>query len=294
MRKQNTNKPSAIITSDWHLRDSIPRCRMDDFWKTQWNKVAYIKSLQKRYKIPILHGGDLFHTWKCPPLLLSQTILKIPDNFHTIIGNHDMPEHNKELMGKSGLFTMEVAGALNVIKQNSYGDDSPLVINMELNTRKIIIAHEMSSRSTKTPYASKTPLYYLKKYPEADLIIMGHNHKPFKVEYKGRLFVSPGSLTRQESSQYGFKPRVYFYYSESNTLKAHYIPIESPEFTIRKDILKQSDKIIESKVLRFIQNLKKWELIDGDMYEAVGIYMKKSKVPERIQKIILKKLNNES
>ena len=57
--------PDAIITSDWHLRETTPRCRTDNFWETQWEKIKFIKRIQKEieydsgYPIPILHAGDI-------------------------------------------------------------------------------------------------------------------------------------------------------------------------------------------------------------------------------------------
>jgi hypothetical protein len=46
-------KPTAILTADWHLRDTQPICRTDDFWESQWIKANYIMELQRKYGCPV-------------------------------------------------------------------------------------------------------------------------------------------------------------------------------------------------------------------------------------------------
>ena len=81
--------------SDPHLRDSIPTCREEEeFQEAQWNKMDFIKALQVKHDCVVLCGGDFFHHWKASPWLLSKTIEHLPARFHTIYGQHDLPQHN--------------------------------------------------------------------------------------------------------------------------------------------------------------------------------------------------------
>ena len=105
-------KPSAILTSDFHLREDTPVCRTDNFWETQWKKVQWVKDLQREYDCPVLHAGDLFHAWKASPYLLRETMKHLPNNFWTIFGQHDLPQHSLELKNKSGVSALEEAGKL--------------------------------------------------------------------------------------------------------------------------------------------------------------------------------------
>ncbi|KKL45777.1 hypothetical protein LCGC14_2352220, partial [marine sediment metagenome] len=105
----------AVMTADWHLRDSIPVCRTDDFWKAQWAKVDFVADLQIVYNCPVFHSGDLFHHWKASPYLLSATLKHLPKNFHTVYGNHDLPQHSIELTERSGVHTLEMADALTIL-----------------------------------------------------------------------------------------------------------------------------------------------------------------------------------
>ena len=93
MMSKKIDKVDVILTSDWHIMEHTPPCRIDDFLKTQLFKINQIKQLQHKYKCPIWHAGDLFEKAR-PSLYLLKRILKyFPEQFNTIFGNHDMPEH---------------------------------------------------------------------------------------------------------------------------------------------------------------------------------------------------------
>lgn len=108
-------KPDAILTADWHLQDTQPRCRLDEFWTTQWKKVDFISALQRQYDCPVLHAGDLFEIPRPSPMLLSETIRHIPKQFYTIYGNHDLPDRNIKFGYKSGVHVLETAKKLTVL-----------------------------------------------------------------------------------------------------------------------------------------------------------------------------------
>jgi hypothetical protein len=79
-------EPSGILCSDMHLREDTPTCWIGDFQQEQWIAVQFINHLQKKYKCPVIHGGDLFHHWKPSPWLLRMAMKYLPDQFYTIYG----------------------------------------------------------------------------------------------------------------------------------------------------------------------------------------------------------------
>ena len=229
-RTKQNKKPDSILCGDFHLREDQPVCRMDNHEKAQWNKVDFIKTLQKKYGCPVFHSGDLFNHWKPSPHLLSKTIEHLPDQFWTIYGNHDQPQHNMELVYKCGINTLLTAGKLNLLNSTHWGE---LPIKGEYSwrvykDRKILVWHVMTYQA-KTPWPGCVdPMAgkLLRKYPEYSLILTGHNHKAFVEQYEGRLLVNPGSLTRHATDQINHKPRVYLWYAETNTVEPVYLPIE--------------------------------------------------------------------
>lgn len=228
-RQTPTTRVDAILTSDWHLRESTPTCRTDNFWEAQWQKVDYVSALQRKYQCVVLHAGDLFHHWKPSPYLLSNTISHLPEAFCTVYGQHDLPNHNLEEHGRCGIDTLWGAGKLDVLPEASWGQ-TPDKGSTEFarEKRKILVAHVFNYVG-KEPWpgcVDPTATKLLRKYPEFDLILTGDNHKPHVVEHEGRVLVNPGSLTRQSADQIDYRPRVYLYNAQTNTTTLHYLPIE--------------------------------------------------------------------
>lgn len=243
-------KPTAILTADWHLREDQPKCRIDDFWESQWKKVKFIKEL--RYdigNIPILHSGDLFHNWKPSPRLLSFCIGFLP-NMYVIPGNHDLPNHNVSLLEKSGLFTLEKAGIISIWgTQNGLGDIFKVVNTFD--GYKVGMLHKLINH----PQSDTTAESILKKHKQYDLILSGDNHKTFVVRDNNTnsVLVNPGSLTRQTADQIDHTPKVFFWYAEENKVEYEVIPIKKK--VISKDhLIKVEER--DERINAFVKRLK--------------------------------------
>ena len=283
-------KPSLIITSDWHLREENPTCWVGDFQMEQWIAVAFVSQLQKKYGCPVVHGGDLFHHWKPSPWLLSQTIDLLPKEFYTIYGQHDLPQHNWELRGKSGIKTLEIAGRLKVLSGCHYGETPSDVCNVrdELKGvgKNILVWHHLTY--TKAPFPGATGGMaegILRKYPQFDLIITGDNHQSFTIEYQGRRLINPGNLTRQVADQVDFKPRVALWYAQTNTIEWVYLPI-------KEDVISRAhiDKVEErnGRIDAFMSKLDGiWEA-EMSFEENLDKFFKQNTIKESTKQIIYK------
>lgn len=283
----------AIITGDWHLRDSIPKCRADDFINEQWFKVQEIIELQQKYDCPILFSGDLFHTWKSTPFLINETIsefISFSNDFISVIGNHDMKSHNIELMQQSAWQTLFATGHIKYLPNHGDWDfdhknNNPLYF--KIKDRKIKILHIMTYKGKEPwpgcqdPKANKL----FDMFPEADLIVTGHNHQSFIVKKKDKLLINPGCLTRQTAKEIDHKPCVFLWNAKSNTCKPHYLKIKKDVIS-REHIQIKEHK--EKRALAFIEKLKdSWDIglsFDENMDKAI----QENDLPKKIQQIILK------
>jgi DNA repair exonuclease SbcCD nuclease subunit len=108
--------PSAILTSDWHMEEGAPVCRTDDYQQALWDKISFISSLREKYKAPIINTGDLFHHWKPSPALIRKAIATIPHHMVCIPGQHDLPQHNVDLINRSGYGVLMEAGVIENIE----------------------------------------------------------------------------------------------------------------------------------------------------------------------------------
>lgn len=297
MERTKTIKPhkgdvSAILCSDFHLREDIPECRTDDFQKALWNKVKFISELQLKYQCKVLHAGDLFHHWKPSPNLLSLAAMYLPREFYTIYGQHDLPQHNYELRSKSGIYTLFVSGIIEVLKKGVHWGKEVKEPTLMHNGRVILIWHHLTYQATK-PFPGATDgmaAGILKKYPDYDLILTGDNHIPFVEEFAGRLLVNPGSLTRQSANQIDHRPRVYLYYAESNTVEPIYLSINKDDVT-RSHIINVEER--DARIEAFISQLNNdWE-IAVSFDENMKLFEQANKIQQPIMDIIYKAIEND-
>lgn len=250
-KPKKPQRVDAILTADWHLRESVPKCRTDDFWAAQWRKVSAIRELQEKYGCPVYHSGDLFDHWKPSPYLLSETMKYLPEHFNTCLGNHDLPQHSIELYNKSGVYTLLTAGVLMIVGDH-WGQE--LSIQYPFSLSELGIWHVMTYQG-KAPWPGCTDLsarQILEKYPQFDLILTGHNHKTFVEEMDGRLLVNPGSLTRQSADQEFHMPCVFLWDAEKNTVQPYYLPCER-DVVSREHLEVQEQR--ESRISAFVEKL---------------------------------------
>jgi DNA repair exonuclease SbcCD nuclease subunit len=277
--------PSAILCSDIHLREQTetPTCRTDDWWIAQWRKVQFIVSLQRKYECPVIHAGDLFDHWKPSPHLLSNAIANLPDMFATIYGQHDLPQHNLELAYKSGINTLAEAGKLEILDGVHFGQFP----TKETTHNKILVWHTFNFQG-KPPWLGCEALpasKLLKKYPEYDLIVTGDNHQSFVEEYEGRICVNPGSMMRMTADQQDFRPSVYLWYAETNTVERVYLPIE-PDVISREHIDRKQER--DNRLEAFVSRLNtEWEA-DVSFEENVNRMMEENSTADSIREIVNK------
>ena len=281
-------KVDAILCSDIHLRETQPTCRTDDFWKAQWQAIDYVASLQEKYNCVVLHAGDLFHHWKPSPYLLSTTIKHLPKQFYTILGQHDLPQHSFDLFDKCGVNTLQEAGKVEVLKTCHWGQTPTKEASFLFpdEERKILVWHHMTYIVAPFPGAQGgQALSLLKKYPQFDLIVTGDNHQTFTEQYKGRLLVNPGSLTRQTAAQINHKPCVFLYRAEDNTVEQVFLPIK--QGVISREHIEIEEKR-DMRIQAFVERLDtEWK--SGVSFEDnLEKFFNKNTVKKDVQELVWK------
>jgi|AntDeeMinimDraft_5_1070356.scaffolds.fasta_scaffold03150_5 DNA repair exonuclease SbcCD nuclease subunit len=260
-KKENKLSVDCLLTADWHLRSSQPTCRTDDFWNAQWDVVRQVSKLQRRYNCPVLHAGDLFDHWKPSPRLLSQAIKFLPDQFYTVYGNHDVPQHSLDLIEKTGIYTLMIGGHINVLS-GSHFDQIPSDPSMIFPSgdREVVVWHEyVYTGKAPFPGAEKEAKgnWALDKYDKFDLILTGDNHIPFVCRDEGRILVNAGSLTRQSAKQINYRPRVWLYNARKNKVKPHYLDV--PKDVISREHIEEKEER-DDRITAFVERLgTKWE-----------------------------------
>jgi DNA repair exonuclease SbcCD nuclease subunit len=272
----------------------VPICRNPETFETeQWEKLQFVKDLQAKHNCPVIHSGDLFNHWKPSPYLLSKAMEYLPNKFYTIYGNHDLPQHSLELVEKCGINVLATAGKLTVLKGTHWGTEptkySWIKHILKHEDKSVLIWHTMTYTGQlpwpgcESPIAGKL----LRKYPKYDLILTGHNHKPFWTKHEGRLLLNPGSLMRQAADQIDYKPAVWLWYAETNTVKPVYLPTNKEAVTT--DHL-QEKKERDGRINAFVKKLNTDFKSKLSFEDNVDKLLTKNKIKKSVKSIVYESL----
>ena len=295
----------AIICSDLHLTEQTPVCRTDDYIEAQKTKYIFISDLQQKYQCPVLCAGDIFDHWKPSPWLISFALKYLPDNLIAIPGQHDLPQHNLDLIEKSGFNALREAGKINEVIMNLVNypplktfflQQVPFGENIYTDEiakctypyeKAVLMLHQLTWQ--KEPWPGAPPegnaRKLLKENPDFDLIITGDNHQAFTEEYKGRLLVNPGSIMRSTAKQIDFQPRVYLWNAESNTIQIEYLPIEKSVVS-REHLEMQEERT--NRLDSFIEVLQSEEFEIGVSFEEnIKHVLKSTKISKSVKDKVL-------
>lgn len=285
MKKQ----PDAIITGDWHYRDTVPECRTDDFLKAQRKKIKYIIRLAKETGATILNAGDLFHkAYSNKALEISLIKLLKGVDLKAIPGNHDLVGHSWENFEDSSIGIVETAHQEPMILRHS-DDDSRFKYSAVLTNFKgrcvVLIhqyVHEPKNRNKQIDGYSVKAMF--RENPGADLIITGDNHASFMVRgVDDRLLINPGSIMRTDAKQFDHRPSIYFWYAKNNTAERVYLPINENAVDISYI---EKENLKDSRTNSFVERMKHDYELSLSFQENMKNYLSKNKVKKSVEDII--------
>lgn len=292
MKRQSNKRPDVILCADIHLREDTPVCRNDNFQRAQWEKLQFIKDLQRKHDCPVFHAGDLFHHWKPSPWLLSKAIEHLPDEFITVYGNHDLPQHNIELKRKCGIYTLASAGVLKTLTGCHWGKQPTDMVNhINVMGKRVLVWHVFTYEG-KAPFpgiTSQKGHALLAKHPTYDLIVTGDNHTPFTVTDGKRVLVNPGSMMRTTADQIDHRPRVYLWYAGEARVEPVYLPI-AEDVISREHIDRQEQR--NKRIDAFISRLDEdWEA-ELAFEENLKRFAAKNRVRDTVMEIVYKSIES--
>jgi predicted phosphodiesterase len=290
-------KVDAIFCGDNHIREKVPVARTDDFEAEQWRKLTFISDLQKKYNCPVLCSGDFFHHWKPSPELITKVMQYIPNQFYTIYGDHDLPQHSFDLRHKSGLTTLIESGKVHLLNGGHGFDKDSSKISKDskpskIGDRSVFVWHVLTWKD-ELPFPdckNKSAKKLLKKYPQFDCIVTGDNHIPFVEKYKGRILVNVGSMMRNNADQIDYKPAVWLYSAKNNTVKPVYIPISQGVIS-REHIEVKAER--NARIDAFISKVNTDFKATMSFSENIKRFFSVNKTSKKVKEIIYKNMEDE-
>ena len=273
-----------IACADIHLRDSVPLSRIDDYWKAQEKKFEFLINTAVQHNCDIYCAGDLFHKAKSSSYLEAWAINKLKrlkgtdSNFIVIPGQHDIPNHNIDMIKHSSIWVLQQAEVINLCT-TYYG--KPFVFE----DQHIMMIHDMihKDKPIHPDIKSAKAINLLKKYPDVKLIISGDNHQPFVETSKQNWYlINCGSMMRMTADQINYKPKFYYVVINNYSVIIKEIP-----YLIEKDVMnidhidKQKER--DSRIETFVNRINDDYEIELSFEKNLEKFLNKNKVRKGVQ-----------
>ena len=273
----------AIITADWHIRATRPRCRVDNDWiETQRKALNQIVKISKEKKAPVIVVGDLFHSNSDVSFECIQMVQKMADELgelYILAGNHDLPYHSSENIDKSAIGILLKSQNILPVKeckwQDLLFDDEISASNFDEKDNEnaeIVFKHVLTIPKDDKPdfVDCETPETLLEKFPNAKWIFTGDYHN----QKKGRHVINSGCLLRQASDFKNYQCGIYFVDTDENIVE--FIPIiDNEELIDDSYITKENER--ETRINDFVDKLKNTESVSFDFFDNVEKQMQENK-----------------
>ncbi len=247
-----------IYFTDPHLRLSSPRRRTDDIFEAQLAKLEWIGKRAEELKSEcIVCGGDIGDAWDWKISMINR-VAKIFKAYTcplwTIVGNHDVPGKNINLLPDTGISMLEEVGALRILDNfpdnaNYWTHDEegpfafvgfhsdikqtddllsgkPFYFTTSLGCLKIAIVHAPIGAET-TPYCRGHKELFITDF---DIVLLGDIHdgwEPYE-SLTGCKIANPGSLTRLNKKDIFREPKIAVIW-EDGRIEYEVVPHKKPE-----------------------------------------------------------------
>jgi len=292
-------KSLVILTSDWHLRETVPICRTDDFFKAMEKKVDFIFSLAQKFSCPILVAGDLGHSPKWSCRLLEWFISKVTEDLKIFVipGQHDLLNHRLDSWKNCAIGVLYASEVITLLGpedlQNSWEFDDFIVCAYPygipisgVRIRKgdkprLAMIHQLVFNAQRGKWQEdqgSLALSLLKSFECFQIIHSGDNHKSFIAKDKGRLLVNPGSILRMTTDQFDHLPCVYLW--DGQSCEPVYLPIEDNVIDrTHIDLQEAKDERIEAYVSRLSEEVEIGLSFEGNLES----YFKSNRIRKPVQ-----------
>jgi DNA repair exonuclease SbcCD nuclease subunit len=299
-----------IVTSDWHLRSTRPRCRLDNDWlETQKTALAHVAAYAEQYKADVIVLGDIFHSTNETTNevigLVQEFALMLKEGalgLYILAGNHDLPQHNLDNIHRSAfqiLLNSKNIFHLDRLKLND-GRHSLKVsaVNfgaVDLLDADIVFKHILCfPENEKIPPSDKIvkPSELFAQFENAKYIFTGDYHRQFVYnKAKTKKLLNPGCLLKQAVDMIDYEPSVFLIDFEDGELTYKICPIPDNEKLVTDEYL-ETEKERNSRIEAFIERIKENEAVTFDFIENVHNLMRNNKFDNELKNVILGLMEN--
>ena len=282
-----------IITADWHIRASKPRCRIEsdsDWIETQKQALNQVVNIAKDKNAVLVVVGDIFHSNSDTNFECIQLIQNIAERMkiYVLAGNHDLPYHNSNNISQSAIGVLLKSNNIYLIKELN-ADFSASNFDEEDNINaEIVFKHVLTMpESEGAIFNCETPESLLRQFKNAKWIFTGDYHRNFHFEKDNRHVINSGCLLRQTSDMNDYQCGVYYVDTDVNDVE--FIPIIDD-----KPLIDDSNIISDcanDSVINFVNELKNTKHVSLDFRYNVEKAIIENKIDSELKETIFNLLN---
>ena len=285
----------AIITSDWHIRATRPRCRTDiDWMETQRKALKQISDYAIEKKCNVFIVGDLFHShsdtnFECISIIqdfafvLNGYGLKVG----LLAGNHDLPYHNVENIDRSAISIL--INSLNIFPISNFDEkniSAPNFGEQVDENKKFVFEHRLVIPEKDGSFIGAiAPEQLLDEHKNSKWIFTGDYHRNFHYVKNNRHVLNSGCILRQVADAKDYQPVIAYVDTEENEVE--FLPIKDDGDVI-DDAYLTSQKEREFRIESFVDKLKSTESVSLDFIENVNNSIVENEIKGDLKNMILK------
>lgn len=300
----------ALYFQDPHISGKNSENRIGDYYSDIMTKIKEILSLSKEHKCDyILCGADIFESPIVSLTICDEFIDLVEKNgipFYVIAGNHDMFNHSWELSKASTLAHIfrrsKLIKHLDILEGDNYliqgfdysHDIEALIrkgqLKLKKPTKKMTIAcvHAFITKEPFLPQVSHIPVQEIET--DFTMIMVAHNHKPFKKIIDEVTFLNIGCIGRLNIDEADITPSIVIIDTDKRDYKIILLKTAKPKeeiFDIKKvEQLKGFEQDIEN----FIQSLNTTKFTDLDLMGSIKFIAKEKNIDNEIVEEIVRRL----
>ena len=205
-----------LFIPDVHLQEHSPRSRKDNYPQVVLDKLAWVADYANKEKAMVIFLGDVFNAVNMPMIYMYRCIevfKKFNQVPYAIMGNHDIPRNNQDLMDRSPLGLLEKVGLVNYLQHLEVGGS--VVIEGFHYTQPLAPTKQLTESRVPAKKICVAHVFYENKFIEDhnltisdalelgyDYYVLGHDHTCYEdiITKKYKVY-RVGSLTRGSSNE---------------------------------------------------------------------------------------------
>lgn len=284
-----------VLTADWHLREDLPRCRVDKDWiQVQKNALGQILSICRQKNCNLYVVGDIFHrSSEFRMVRMVQTLAdeleKTNLRLYYLAGNHDLKYHSSLNLDSSAIGLLRSSNNCRFIKDNPFENlDAPNFDEEPKYAEEVdyLFLHTLCFPDMKSVPPNVNATFakeLLEDYPHPKWIFTGDYHGNFHYEWNGRHVVNSGCLLRQAVDMKDHQCGVY--YIDTDIEEVEFIPIED-DIELVDDSYIIEEKERDVRIESFVDKLRQTDLVTLDYLENVEKALLNDSISDKVKEVV--------